>query len=146
MSSLFRPLLRSYSTKFNWEDALNISSLLTQEEKLLRDSVKSFCDAVLHPKIIEDFRHETSDVRAIYAEFGRLGILGCTLRGWVLVNWLRMRKIDCVCNWLRTLTGWFVLEKAAFHLSRPPLFDFGKWATKTSVGTLSLNKFNPFYL
>ncbi|KAI5704587.1 hypothetical protein M8J75_006870 [Diaphorina citri] len=82
MSSLFRPLLRSYSTKFNWEDALNISSLLTQEEKLLRDSVKSFCDAVLHPKIIEDFRHETSDVRAIYAEFGRLGILGCTLRGY----------------------------------------------------------------
>ncbi|XP_026678818.1 glutaryl-CoA dehydrogenase, mitochondrial isoform X3 [Diaphorina citri] len=80
--SLFRPLLRSYSTKFNWEDALNISSLLTQEEKLLRDSVKSFCDAVLHPKIVEDFRHETSDVRAIYAEFGRLGILGCTLRGY----------------------------------------------------------------
>lgn len=73
----------SVSTKatFEWEDALNLNSLLTEEEVMLKDSFRSYCQQKLMPRIINGNRNEVFD-REIMTELGELGILGCTIEGY----------------------------------------------------------------
>lgn len=71
----------SSKTTFNWEDPLNLESQLTQEEILVRDQFRSYCQKQLQPRIIKANREEIFH-REIMAEIGELGILGCTLHGY----------------------------------------------------------------
>lgn len=73
----------SASTKatFQWEDALNLNSLLTEEEILLQHSFRSYCQQKLMPRVINANRNEVFD-REIMNELGELGILGCTIQGY----------------------------------------------------------------
>lgn len=64
---------------FNWEDPLNIQPLLTDEEKIIRDQCKAYCQEKLLPRIIEANRKEVFD-REIMKEMGELGLLGCTIK------------------------------------------------------------------
>jgi glutaryl-CoA dehydrogenase len=64
---------------FNWEDPLNLESQLTQDEKIVRDSFRAYCQEKLQPRIIQANRNETFD-REIMVEFGALGVLGCTIK------------------------------------------------------------------
>ncbi|MCH2549562.1 MAG: acyl-CoA dehydrogenase [Alphaproteobacteria bacterium] len=64
--------------QFNWEDPLILEDLLTEEEKIVRDSAKSYCQEKLMPRILEANRGEVFD-RDIMNEFGDLGMLGPTL-------------------------------------------------------------------
>ncbi|CAH1111504.1 unnamed protein product [Psylliodes chrysocephalus] len=66
---------------FNWQDPLNLESLLTDEEKLVRDQFKSYCQEKLMPRVIEANRNEVFH-REIMNEIGQLGVLGCTLKGY----------------------------------------------------------------
>lgn len=43
---------------FQWEDALNLNSLLNEEEVMLRDSFRSYCQQKLMPRIIKANRNE----------------------------------------------------------------------------------------
>jgi len=63
---------------FNYSDALNLDSCLTEEERMVRDSARDFCTEQLMPGIVKAWRHEHFD-RSIMTEFGRLGMLGVTL-------------------------------------------------------------------
>ncbi|XP_047503809.1 glutaryl-CoA dehydrogenase, mitochondrial [Pieris napi] len=80
-----RALSTTYSNKakvsFNWEDPLNLETELLDDEKAVRDSVKSYCHEKLMTRIIEANRKEIFD-REIYKEMGELGILGCTIKGY----------------------------------------------------------------
>lgn len=67
--------------KFDHTDALNLECRLTEEEIMIRDQVRSFCQEKLMPGIIMANRHEVFD-RDIMKEFGKLGVLGCTLNGY----------------------------------------------------------------
>ncbi|CAG9313091.1 unnamed protein product [Blepharisma stoltei] len=49
------------SISFSWEDPLNLESLLTEEEKLIRDSARHFAQQKLKPKILQDFRTESGE-------------------------------------------------------------------------------------
>lgn len=64
--------------KFNPDDALNFDDLLTEDEKLIRDTARSYCVEKLQPRILEQHRHETFDI-GIYKEMADLGFLGCTI-------------------------------------------------------------------
>lgn len=57
---------------FSWEDPLNLESLLTQEEKLIRDSAKNFAEKLLKPRIRQDFRTESGerDIIKLFADQG----------------------------------------------------------------------------
>ncbi|XP_022915050.1 glutaryl-CoA dehydrogenase, mitochondrial [Onthophagus taurus] len=66
---------------FNWEDPFDLESQLTQDEKIIRDSFKSYCDEKLQPRILLANRNEVFD-RDIMTEMGQQGILGCTLKGY----------------------------------------------------------------
>lgn len=63
---------------FKWEDPFLFDDQLTEEERMVRDSARAFCDDKLMPRILEANRNETFD-REIMNEFGELGLLGCTI-------------------------------------------------------------------
>ena len=63
---------------FQWEDPLLLDSLLTDEERLIRDTARNYCQDKLQPRIREANRHEKVDL-AIFKELGALGFLGATL-------------------------------------------------------------------
>ncbi|XP_072763108.1 glutaryl-CoA dehydrogenase, mitochondrial [Anoplolepis gracilipes] len=66
---------------FNWEDPFNLESQLTQDEVLMRDQFRSYCEERLLPRVIEANRKEHFD-REIMREMGELGVLGCTMKGY----------------------------------------------------------------
>ncbi len=61
--------------EFNWTDPLQFAAALTDDERMLADSARKFCEGKLMPRIRDDFRHETFD-RSIMTEMGALGLLG----------------------------------------------------------------------
>lgn len=66
---------------FDWQDPLGIEHQLTDEERLVRDTTRSFCHERLLPGIIEANRHEKFDP-GILQEMGSLGLLGPTIDGY----------------------------------------------------------------
>ncbi len=67
--------------RFNWEDPLLLEDLLSEEERMLRDAARAYCQERLMPRILEANRHERFD-RAIMTEMGGLGLLGPTIEGY----------------------------------------------------------------
>jgi len=63
---------------FEWSDALNLDSRLTEEERMVRDSAYDYCQEQLQPRIVQAWRHEEFD-REIMTEMGALGMLGVTI-------------------------------------------------------------------
>ena len=66
---------------FRWEDPLDLESELNEEEHLIRDSARDFCQEQLMPRIREANRHEKVD-RDVFREMGALGFLGSTIDGY----------------------------------------------------------------
>ncbi len=66
---------------FAWDDPILLDELLTDEERMIRDSVREYAQGKLMPRILEANRHEIFD-RAIMTEMGSLGFLGMTLEGY----------------------------------------------------------------
>lgn len=67
-------------TKFtlDWQDPLSIDSQLTDEERMIRDAARGYCDAKLMPRVISANRQERFD-REIMTELGEQGLLGATV-------------------------------------------------------------------
>jgi glutaryl-CoA dehydrogenase len=63
------------TAEFNWEDPLDLESLLTDEERMIRDSARAFCADKLAPRVKSAFRDERFD-REIMSELGEMGFLG----------------------------------------------------------------------
>ncbi|KAK6188232.1 hypothetical protein SNE40_004458 [Patella caerulea] len=68
-------------SSFDWRDALNLESQLTNEEIMVRDQFRSYCSDKLMPRILMANRHENFD-SAIMREMGELGVLGPTIKGY----------------------------------------------------------------
>ena len=66
--------------EFQWMDPLLIHDLLTDDERLIQDTVARYCQDRLQPRILEANRKETVD-RDIFYEMGELGMLGSTIQG-----------------------------------------------------------------
>ena len=63
---------------FQWQDPFDLDAQLSEEERMVRDSVRDFCDNELMPGIIQANRRENFDTQ-IMTRFGALGMLGCTI-------------------------------------------------------------------
>jgi glutaryl-CoA dehydrogenase len=61
--------------EFNWEDPLDLESQLTEEERMIRDSVRDFAQDKLMSRVKSAFRDERFD-REIMNEAGELGLMG----------------------------------------------------------------------
>ncbi len=65
-------------TRFDWQDPFFLDSQLGEEERLIRDAARDYCQARLMPRVLEANRREQFD-RTIMNELGELGLLGATL-------------------------------------------------------------------
>ena len=74
ISAKDRPNLSS----FDWQDPFNFSDQLTEEERLLQESVRSFAQNELQPRILNAYRNATVEPE-IFREMGALGLLGITV-------------------------------------------------------------------
>ena len=63
---------------FNWQDPLQLDALLTEEERMVRDTAHQYCQEKLMPRVLMANREENFD-RDIMNELGELGLLGATL-------------------------------------------------------------------
>jgi glutaryl-CoA dehydrogenase len=66
---------------FAWDDPLRFDAELTEDERLIRDTAREYCQRELMPRILMANRYETFD-RAILTEMGALGLLGSTIHGY----------------------------------------------------------------
>ena len=65
----------------NWEDIFKFDDQLSEEERMIRDNVREYCQKSLMPRIVESNRNEIFHPE-IMQEMGDLGILGATIKGY----------------------------------------------------------------
>src|SRR5437763_831419 len=63
---------------FDWSDPLLFNEQLSEDERMVRDNARRFCEDKLLPRVRDDFRHERFDP-GMLAEMGAMGFLGATL-------------------------------------------------------------------
>lgn len=66
---------------FEWQDPLLLDEQLSDDERLVRDSVRRYCTERLMPRVLEGFRQNHFD-RDILIEAGEIGMLGSTIDGY----------------------------------------------------------------
>ena len=66
---------------FNWSDPFLLNEQLTEDERLVSDAAKAYCQEKLLPRVQSAFRDERFD-REIMNEMGELGFLGSTIDGY----------------------------------------------------------------
>ena len=63
---------------FKWDDPFLLNDQLTDEERMIRDTARKYCQDKLMPRILEANRHEVFH-REIMTEMGTMGFLGSTI-------------------------------------------------------------------
>lgn len=63
---------------FKWDDPFLLNDQLTDEERMIRDTARKYCQDKLMPRILEANRHEVFH-REIMTEMGNMGFLGTTI-------------------------------------------------------------------
>ena len=71
----------STRVEFDWRDPLLLERALSEEERLVRETVQAYCQEKLMPRILKAHREEQFD-REIMQEMGSLGLLGATIQGY----------------------------------------------------------------
>ena len=66
---------------FKWDDPFRLDEQLSEDERMVRDSARDYCQDKLMPRIVEANRHEIFH-REILTEMGALGLLGATIQGY----------------------------------------------------------------
>jgi glutaryl-CoA dehydrogenase len=120
---------QSEDAAFNWEDPLDLESELTEEERMVRDSARAYCQEKLLPRVIEANRHEKFH-REIMNEMGALGFLGSTIEGYGCAGvnnvsyGLVAREVE------RIDSGYRSMMSVQSSLVMYPIYDFGSEAQR----------------
>ena len=69
---------RAKRTAFDWQDPMFLEQQLSDEERMIRDAARDYCQDRLMPRVKIANREEIFD-REIMSEFGELGLLGSTI-------------------------------------------------------------------
>ncbi|KPU83788.1 acyl-CoA dehydrogenase [Marinosulfonomonas sp. PRT-SC04] len=116
---------RAKLATLQWDDIFLLEQQLTEEERMIRDAARSYCQYELQPRVIEANRHEIFH-REIMSEMGALGFLGATLPeeyGGVGVNYvsygLIAREVERVDSGYRSAMS--VQSSLVMH----PIFAYG---------------------
>src|SRR4051795_6695555 len=115
---------------FDWQDPLDLESELTEDERMVRDTARSYAQDKLFPRVLKAFREESFD-RDIAHEMGALGLLAATLpeqyggSGFGSVAYgLIAREIE------RADSGYRSFMSVQSSLVSYPIFRFGSEAQK----------------
>ncbi len=63
---------------FDWADPFRLNDQLSEEERMITDSARTFAQDVLQPRVIAAYREERVDP-GIFKEMGQMGLLGTTI-------------------------------------------------------------------
>jgi glutaryl-CoA dehydrogenase len=66
---------------FQWDDPLLLEEQLTEEERMVRDAARAYCQEKLMPRVLQANRRESFD-SDVMPEMGKLGFLGPTISGY----------------------------------------------------------------
>ena len=76
-----KPAAKAAKPEFQWEDPFLMDADFTEEEQMIRDAARDYCEGKLMPRVQQAFREEKTD-RSIFNEMGELGFLGSTIDGY----------------------------------------------------------------
>ena len=126
---------------FQWDDPFLLEDQLTEDERMVRDSARAYCQEKLLPRVTEAHRHEKFD-RAVFNEMGALGFLGSTLEGYGCAGvnhvcyGLIAREVERIDSGYRS--GMSVQSSLVMH----PIHAYGteeqrkRWLPKLATGEL----------
>ena len=116
--------------KFAWEDPLLLDQQLSEDERMVRDAAKKYCQDKLAPRVLQAFRHEKTDAK-IFREMGELGLLGPTIPeqyGGPGLNYVSYGLIAHEVE--RVDSGYRSMMSVQSSLVMVPIFEFGSSSTK----------------
>ena len=116
--------------KFAWDDPLLLDQQLSEDERMVRDAARKYCQEKLAPRIINAFRTESTDPD-IFREMGALGLLGPTIPeqyGGPGLNYVSYGLIAREVE--RVDSGYRSMMSVQSSLVMVPIFEFGSSATK----------------
>ena len=118
------------SIAFQWDDPLLMDLQLGEDERMVRDSARTYCQERLAPRVLDAFRRGETD-RAIFRELGELGLLGVTIpdtyggAGGNYVSYgLVAREVE------RVDSGYRSMMSVQSSLVMVPIHAFGNEATR----------------
>ncbi len=111
--------------QFHWEDPLLIDQQLSEEERMVRDAAQTYAQERLAPRVLEAFRHETTDP-TLFREMGEVGLLGPTIPeqyGGPGLNYVSYGLIAREVE--RVDSGYRSMMSVQSSLVMVPIFEFG---------------------
>ena len=115
---------------YQWDDCLQLDQQLTEDERMIRDAARDYCQDKLKPRVQAMFRNESVDL-SIFREMGELGLLGPTIPtqyGGAGLNYvsygLVAREIE------RVDSGYRSMASVQSSLVMVPINEFGTEAQK----------------
>ncbi|KQP43450.1 acyl-CoA dehydrogenase [Pseudorhodoferax sp. Leaf274] len=118
------------TARFDWQDPFLLDQQLTEDERMIRDAARSYCQDRLMPRVQAMFRNESVDT-SIFREMGELGLLGPTIPteyGGAGLNYvsygLVAREIERVDSGFRSMAS------VQSSLVMVPINEFGTEAQK----------------
>jgi glutaryl-CoA dehydrogenase len=118
------------SVAFQWDDPLLLDQQLTEDERMVREAARVYCQDKLASRVTQAFRTETTDP-AIFLEMGELGLLGPTIPaeyggpglGYVAYG-LIAREVE------RVDSGYRSMMSVQSSLVMLPIYEFGTEAQR----------------
>ncbi len=74
-------VVKNALSRFEWQDPLLLDEQLQEEERMVVQTTRAYCQEKLQPRVLEANRNEHFD-KDILLEMGELGLLGCTIDGY----------------------------------------------------------------
>ncbi len=115
---------------YQWDDCFQLDQQLTEDERMIRDAAREYCQDKLKPRVQAMFRNESVDI-SIFREMGDLGLLGPTIPtqyGGAGLNYvsygLVAREIE------RVDSGYRSMASVQSSLVMVPINEFGTEAQK----------------
>ena len=120
---------------------LKVGQNLNQTQRLITDSVKSFCQYELKPRVINDYKNEVVD-KTVFKKFGEMGIFGPTIHGYGCLGepyktyGLIAKEIEYIDS------GYRSMYSVQSSLVMGPIYDYGndvikdKYLRKLNSGEL----------
>jgi glutaryl-CoA dehydrogenase len=124
------PMSKTNETAFKWNDPLLLDQQLSDDERMVRDAARAYCQGRLAPRVLEMFRSERADP-SIFREMGELNLLGVTIpeqyggagMGYVAYG-LAAREVERVDSGFRSMMS------VQGSLVMVPIHEFGTEAQK----------------
>jgi glutaryl-CoA dehydrogenase len=138
--------------RFKWEDPLLLDDQLSEDERMVRDAAKAYCDAKLKPRVLEAFRHEKADP-SIFREMGEMGLLGPTIPSQYGGPGLNYVSYGLIAREVERIdSGYRSMMSVQSSLVMVPIYEFGseeqrqkylpKLATGEYIGCFGLTEPN----